>query len=140
MARITINDVRTAMGITESYDIVNAIRNSASPQFQAYVPLANWNNIEEVGQGILINQPVQNEFVTALVDRIGLVVVRSVSLNNPLKKFKKGMMPQGRTIEEIYVDITNEHVYDPEDAETTLFKREIPNVKVLFHELNRKGF
>lgn len=140
MARITINDVRTAMGITESYDIVNAIRNSASPQFQAYVPLANWNNIEEVGQGILINQTVQNEFVTALVDRIGLVVVRSVSLNNPLKKFKKGMMPQGRTIEEIYVDITNEHVYDPEDAETTLFKREIPNVKVLFHELNRKGF
>ena len=140
MARITINDVRTAMGITESYDIVNAIRNSASPQFQSYVPLANWNNIEEVGQGILINQTVQNEFVTALVDRIGLVVVRSVSLNNPLKKFKKGMMPQGRTIEEIYVDITNEHVYDPEDAETTLFKREIPNVKVLFHELNRKGF
>lgn len=140
MARITINDVRTAMGITESYDIVNAIRNSASPQFQSYVPLANWNNIEEVGQGILINQTVQNEFVTALVDRIGLVVVRSVSLNNPLKKFKKGMMPQGRTIEEIYVDITNEHVYDPEDAETTLFKREIPNIKVLFHELNRKGF
>ena len=140
MARITINDVRTAMGITESYDIVNAIRNSSSPQFQSYVPLANWNNIEEVGQGILINQTLQNEFITALVERIGLVVVRSVSLNNPLKKFKKGMMPQGRTIEEIYVDITNEHVYDPEDAETTLFKREIPNVKVLFHELNRKGF
>ena len=140
MARITINDVRTAMGITESYDIVNAIRNSSSPQFQSYVPLANWNNIEEVGQGILINQTIQNEFITALVDRIGLVVVRSVSLNNPFKKFKKGMMPQGRTIEEIYVDITNEYSYDPEDAETSLFKREIPNVKVLFHELNRKGF
>ena len=61
MARITINDVRTAMGITESYDIVNAIRNSSSPQFQSYVPLANWNNIEEVGQGILINQTIQNE-------------------------------------------------------------------------------
>lgn len=140
MSRITINDVRLAMGITQSYDIVNAIRNSASSQFQDYVPLANAENIAEVGQGILINQSVQNEFITSLVDRIGLVVVRSVALNNPLKKFKKGMMPQGRTIEEIYVDITNEHNYDPEDAESTVFKREIPNVKVLFHELNRKGF
>ena len=140
MSRITINDVRLAMGITESYDIVNAIRNSASSQFQDYVPLANAENIAEVGQGILINQTIQNEFITALVDRIGLVVVRSISLNNPLKKFKKGMMPQGRTIEEIYVDITNEHKYDPEDAESTVFKREIPNVKVLFHELNRKGY
>ena len=90
MSRITINDVRLAMGITESYDIVNAIRNSASSQFQDYVPLANAENIAEVGQGILINQTIQNEFITALVDRIGLVVVRSISLNNPLKKFKKG--------------------------------------------------
>ena len=138
--RISLKDVKTDMGITESYDIMNAIRNSSSPMFQSYVPLANANNVAEVGQALLTAQTLQNEFITSLVERIGLVIIRTVSLNNPLKKFKKGMMAQGRTIEEIYVDITSEKMYDPEVAETELFKREIPNVKALFHELNRKGY
>src|SRR5690606_33971553 len=81
-----------------------------------------------------------NEFITSLVERIGLVVIKHVSLNNPLKKFKKGMMPQGRTIEEIFVDITKKKRYDPEDAEETVFKREIPNVKTLLHERNRQVY
>lgn len=140
MARITIKDVNLALGLTNTYDIINAIRNSASDNFQRYVPLAHANNVNEVGQGILINQSLQNEFITSLVERIGLVVIKHVSLNNPLKKFKKGMMPQGRTIEEIFVDITKEKRYDPEDAEETVFKREIPNVKTLFHERNRQGY
>ena len=128
------------MGITQTYDIVNAIRNSGSENFQRYVPLANAENIVQVGQGILINQQLQNEFITSLVERIGLVVIQQVSLSNPLKKFKRGTMPQGRTIEDIFVDITVEKKYDPEEAETTVFKREIPNVKTLFHERNRQSF
>jgi hypothetical protein len=138
--RITINDIRTNLGITETYDIVNAIRNSAGDGFQRYVPLAGVDNIAEVGAEILINQTIQNEFITSLVDRIGLVVIRQASLSNPLSKFKKGKMPLGRTIEEIFTDITKSKKYDPEDAENTVFKREIPNVKTLFHERNRQDF
>jgi hypothetical protein len=137
--RITIQDVKTAMGITETYDIVNAIRNS-NPAFQQYVPLASVDNIAAVGSGILISQTLQNDFITSLIDRIGLVVVKHVSLKNPLKMFKKGFMPEGRTIEEIFTDITKGQKYDPEDAESTLFKRSIPNVKTLFHERNRQDF
>ena len=138
--RITINDVKTSLGITETYDIINAIRNSQGDAFQRYVPLASKDNVAEVGAGIMINQTIQNDFITSLVDRIGLVVMRNVSLNNPLKKFKKGLMPQGRTIEEIFVDITKAKKYDAEDSENTVFKREIPNVKTLFHERNRQDF
>jgi hypothetical protein len=75
-----------------------------------------------------------------LIDRIGLVVVKKALLKNPLKKFKKGQMPNGRTIEEIFTDITKGKKYDPYDAENTLFKRQIPNVKVLYHERNRQDF
>lgn len=138
--RITINDVRTNLGITETYDIVNAIRNSSGDNFQKYVPLANSENVAEVGAGILLNQTLQNEFITSLVDRIGLVVIKQASLKNPLAKFKKGRMPMGRTIEEIFTDITKSKKYDPENAEETVFKREIPNVKTLFHERNRQDF
>lgn len=140
MVRITINDVQTTMGVNETYDIVNAIRNSGSPQMQQYVPLANKDNVAEVGAGLLLNQTVQNEFLSSLVDRIGLVVITQTHLNNHLKKFKKGQMPYGRTIEQIFVDITKAQKYDPENAEETVFKREIPNVKTLFHERNRQDF
>lgn len=138
--RITIKDFNTSLGLTNSFDIVNAIRNEASPQFQQYVPLANAENVAEVGQGLLASQTLQNEFITSLVDRIALVVLRKVSLKNHLAKFKKGNLPLGRKIEEIFVDITKEQMYDPEEAENTVFKREIPDVKTLFHERNRQGF
>lgn len=140
MSRITIKEVKTSLGIKETYDIVNAIRNSSGDQFQQYVPLAGVDNIAEVGAGILINQTIQNEFIVSLVNRIGLVVVKSVSLQNPLKKFKKGAMTLGTTIEEIFTDITKSKKYDPENAEATVFKRTIPNVKTLFHERNRQDF
>ncbi|CAA67655.1 major head protein [Bacillus phage B103] len=138
--RVTFNDVKTSLGVTESYDIINAIRNSATDNFKTYVPLANAENVAEVGAGILVNQTVQNEFLTSLVDRIGLVIVKSISLRNPLAKFKKGALPMGRTIEEIFTDITKEKLYDAEEAEQKVFEREIPNVKTLFHERNRQSF
>jgi hypothetical protein len=140
MGRITIQDVNQSLGITQTYDIVNAIRNSAGTQFQQYVPLANADNVANVGAGIMINQTVQNDFIVNLIDRIGLVVVRRVLLQNPLKKFKKGQMPYGRTIEEIFTDITQAQKYNPDDSENTVFKRTIPNVKSLFHERNRQDF
>lgn len=136
--RITISNVKQSLGITQTYDIVNAIRNSSGDTFKQYVPLADAENVSAIGAGILQNQTIQNEFITSLVDRIGLVVLKTVSLENPLKKFKKGQMPQGRTIEEIFTDITTAKKYDPFDAEQTVFKRQIPNVKTLFHERNRQ--
>lgn len=138
--RITFGDVKTTLGIQNSYDIVNAIRNSGSDTFRQYVPLASADNVAEVGAGILVNQAVQNEFIASLIDRIGLTVVRNISLRNPLKKFKKGSLPMGRTIQEIFVDIAEEHMYDPDTAEEQVFKRELPDVKSLFHERNRQGF
>lgn len=139
MARLTISDVKTTWGITDTYDIVNAIRNDESG-FHDYIPLANAENVAEVGAAIMGNPTVQNQFINSLVSRIGLVVIRSALLQNPLKKFKKGQMPQGYTIEEIFVDITRAHKYDPERAEQEVYKRETPDVKVLFHEQNRREF
>lgn len=138
MARITIQDVKASMGITHTYDIINAIRNE-NPNMQQYVPLANAENVAAVSSGLLINQTLQNDFINSLVDRIGLVVVKGVLLKNPLKRFKKGQLPMGRVIQEIWTDLTKEHMFDQEVAEKEVFKREIPDVKTLFHELNRQG-
>lgn len=140
MARITVADIKKNLNNSESWDIFNAIRNDSSETFQRYVGLADANNISKIASGMEINQTVQNEFVQTLIDRIGLVVMNKVLLSNPLKKFKKGTLEYGRTIEEIFTDITKAKKYDVEDSESTVFKREIPNVKTLFHERNRQEF
>jgi hypothetical protein len=139
MSRITIQDVKTYLGVSESYDIINAIINSNPIAFSQYETLTSAQDVAKFGASLEMSQAVQNAFVTSLVDRIGLVVVKRASLENPLKQFKKGQLPQGRSIEEIFTDITNEQLYDPANAENTLYKRNIPNVKTIFHDLNRQG-
>ena len=139
MPRISIQDFKESLGITESYDIINAIINE-NPRFSEFSNLVNAQDIANFGIGLLADKTLQNDFIHTLVDRIGLVVVHHKLMQNPLKIFKKGTLEYGRKIEEIFTDLTREHVYDPEKAETEVFKREIPNVKTLFHERDRQVF
>lgn len=141
MSKLTINDFTKALGIpsTQIYDIVNAITNS-NPLVAQYVPLASATNVAEVGAGIMLNRTVQNEFITALVDRIALFVLQQKTLTNILAPFKKGQLPLGSKIEETYIDLVKAKVYDADVAESEVFKRVIPDVKTLFHEINRKDF
>jgi hypothetical protein len=75
LARIQIQDIKNYLGVSETYDIVNAILNESPDTFSQYVPLASATNIAEVGAGLQISKTLQNEFVVNLIDRIGLVVV-----------------------------------------------------------------
>jgi len=136
MARIKIQDIRENIGVKTTYDLANAI--VANTSHKDYALLADANNVIAFGDGIMMNKQLQNEFITSLVERIGLVVLRSQLLKNPLSFMKKGVLGMGRSIEEIFTDITNAQKYNPEDAEQTVFKRSIPNVKTLFHEMNRQ--
>lgn len=48
-------------------------------------------------------EPRLNYFCNALVDRIGLTVMRYISFEDPWKVFDKGVLSQGATVQEIYV-------------------------------------
>lgn len=125
-----------------SVDILNAIRNSASANYRDYVPAANPNaeSIREIGAVIMNYTPLQNEFLSALVNRIGRVIVTSKSYTNPWSMFKKGMLEFGETIEEVFVNIAKPFAYDPAVAENKVFKRQIPDVRAAFHPLNYQKF
>ena len=62
---------------SSSVDILNAIRNYATTNYQQYVPIAtpNAESIREIGAVIMANPSLQNEFLNALVNRIGRVIV-----------------------------------------------------------------
>lgn len=119
--------------------IQKAIEGGSPRLVEAFRGLDETNaSLAESGSGLLQYQSTANEFIEALVDRIGLVVVRTVSLTNPLAKFKKGVMPLGLSIEEIFTDLAKAQLYNPAKAETEVFKREIPDTKTLFHKMNRQ--
>lgn len=126
-----------------SAEILNTIRSEASPQYQRAVPLADVGDIvtlRAIGKPILQYQSIQNEFVDALVNRIGMVIATSKLYSNPWAGFKRGILEYGESIEEYFVELCQPHDFNPATAETQVFKREIPDVKAAFHYLNFQKF
>lgn len=123
-------------------EVLNAIRNSASINFQNYVPFAqkDGSNIREIGAIIMDNPALQNEYIQALINRIGKVLVTSKLFSNPWAVFKKGILRYGETVEEVFVDLATPFQYDAAVAESEVFKREIPDVRSAFHIMNYKTF
>lgn len=123
-------------------DVLNVIRNNASVDFRNYVPIAtpDADSIRTIGAIIMDYPSLQNEFLSALVNRIGLVIITSKMYSNPLSVLKKGVLEHGETIEEIFVNIAKPFTFSPEEAEDKQFKREIPDVRSAFHILNYKKF
>lgn len=95
-------------------------------------------DLREVGRAITDYLPNQNEFISSLINRIGLVLFKNMSYTNPLKALKKGTLEYGETIEEIFVGLAKSYDYawNSGEAEENPFKREIPDVKTYFHTLN----
>ena len=125
-----------------SVDILNVIRDNASYAYQTSVPLADEDvaSIKEIGAVINQYPALQNEFLTALVNRIGMVLITSRLYRNPWAPLKKGMLEFGETIEEIFVNIAKPFTFNPEVAESEVFKREIPDVRAAFHVMNYQKF
>ncbi len=125
-----------------SVDILNAIRNSSTTNYKEYVPIAtpNTESLREIGTIIMDSPNLQNEFLNALVNRIGRVIVTSKLYDNPLKMFKKGILEFGETIEEIFVNIAKPFQYDTSTSEQTVFKREMPDVRSSFHIMNYQKY
>lgn len=121
-----------------SADVLNAIKNSATQNYKNYVPYAtpDAESVKSIGAVIMQDVGLQNEFLNGLVNRIGRVYTTSKTYQNPWASFKKGIMDMGETIEEIFVNLAKPSAYNPDDAETSLFKQYKPDVRTAFHVLN----
>lgn len=120
--------------------ILNTIRANSNYDYQDRVPVATQDNIREVGSAVLSYEATTNEFLNQLINRIGLVLITSRMYDNPLREFKKGKLEFGQTVEEIFVNIAKAQQFDPEVAEKEVFKREIPDVRAIFHKMDRQNF
>lgn len=134
-------DVRP-LKVTDNSAILDAIRADSSLEYQRRIPSATDAGIETVLNDLTKYNVHYNEFVSALINQIGLVLARNTSWTNPLATFKRGLLSFGDTIEEIQTGLLEAHVYDPdrEYMERDIFGTEVPEVQVNFHKLNRQNF
>ena len=118
-------------------DILNTIRANASAEYQSLVPVvATEQDIPKVGDVIKGYPALANQFLSALVNRIALVRVKSATFNNAYAELKKGYLENGETVEEVFVNIAKAREFSAEKAEAREFKRTIPDVRTAFHAMN----
>lgn len=116
--------------------VLNTIRDNASDEYKSRVPEATRENIEAVGNPIIQYQSTGNEFLSALVNRIALTIVTSRTASNPLAILKKGAMPLGQDVQDIFVNMAKGETFDKDS--TDLLKTYTPDVKAAYYRLNRR--
>lgn len=119
-------------------DVANSIRDS-SPTITAYTNEAISEDIREFAKGLEDYIPARNEFIENLVTRIVQTVVIAKNFRNPLAEYKRGQMPVGYTIQEVYADLVKEQKFDAEDAAETVFKRVKPDVRAYYYSRDRQA-
>ena len=118
-------------------DILNVIRQNASYDYQQNVPVVKTaNDIPKVGEVLMGQSALANQFINALVNRIAIVRVQSATFNNPYSMLKKGYIEFGETVEDIFVSIAKGVDFNPEKAREREYKRTFPDVRSAFHAMN----
>ena len=120
-------------------DILNVIRSNASYEYQSLVPVVTTaTDIPKVGEIILGYPALANQACYALMNQIALVDVKSAVFNNPYADLKKGLLRNGETVEEVFVEMAKAREFSVEKAPAREFKRTIPDVRTAFHARNWK--
>lgn len=135
---------------------LNAIRNDIGGAYAAAVPVAYaegqivdgqpvnreraLQRLRDIGEVITSYQAHTNAFLDQLVNRIAYTLISSRLYRNPWAAFKRGYMELGETVEEVFVNLASAHQFDPEVAETEVYKRELPDVRAAFHTMNYQKF
>ena len=123
---------------TNNVTILHDIWLSGTNDYQQRIPEPTQNNIQQVVQSLFdpMNRMYFNQFIDALIMRVGSSYVHQQSFMNPLREFKKAQMIYGNTIQEIIPKWIRAHSY-VDDAED-VFKMARPDVRAWYHSQNRR--
>lgn len=121
--------------------LFNFIRENSSEAFVNTIPSATEDNILQIKDTLFNDayQPLLNEFVPNLINRISLTIVRNKSFNNPLALFKKGSQPLGTDIQEIFTNPAEAEQYEYSNTSMAkLLTITDPDTHVAYYRRNRQ--
>lgn len=122
--------------------IMNAIRNDIGGDFKQTVPKAQntTESLKLMGSAIMGFQPRKNEFVEALVNRIGKTIIENAVIYNRYEPFHRGFLEWGETYAEYFIDLARPYTYDLTEDDSKLLNREKANVLSSFYSINYQKY
>lgn len=131
------------MALPKGAKVFNVVRENASKVFMETVPSATKDNIQAISNILFDDayQPMLNEFVNNLINRIGLTIIRNKTFSNPLSILRKGSMPLGTDIQDLYENPAEAEQYELSNtAMAKLLTITDPDTHVAYYRRNRKDF
>ena len=123
-----------------SLDILNTIRMNSTDYYMERIPEATVMNLLQVGFALQTYTPAYNEFCESLIHKIGKTIIEQKMFKNKLSRFKSGSVNTQQDVEEIFIEMAkSEGSYD-KDGKNPLGRRTLPDVKVLYHRMNRQDY
>lgn len=124
----------------DSYSILNAIRNSVGGEFRAHTPLVHTaQDAQAYGLYVCGSGDARNSFMNSLINRIAQVMCLVRSYENPLKRYKKGILGPGEMVENIWVGLVTPEGWTQNPATPgDVFQTNNPENEVSFHPVNSK--
>ena len=120
--------------------IHNYLWQNASPHFRDQVPrYESTESLPRIGESLAQNPGLWNEWLSGLVDKIGLTLVRSATFYNQFQELRKGNLDYGQHIEEIFVQEAELRDFDPNKAHARELRRTPARVQSVFHTVNFSG-
>lgn len=122
--------------------VMNSLRGYMSNDYQRRIPVVTQANIDSTIDALVNHVPTRNEFINALVNKVGLTIAKELSWSNPLSKFKRGLLEFGDTIEEINTGLLKAYTYDHdrESMEADIFGTERIEAQASYHKINRENY
>lgn len=123
------------MSKVENKDMLNAIRNEASLEYQNNIPEATGLNDLQIFRALESFPTAKNEFINSLTNRVGKQLFFDKVFNNPYKMLHKGELPYGKTVELMFTEMAeekgfNEHFTGSTTNEGDLIGIVAPKIKV----------
>lgn len=124
----------------DNVTFASMVSDLASQEYKDRVPVATQENIGNIEEIISTYPTTKNEFISVLTNQVAKQLFFSKAYENPYKLFNRGMLPFGKSIESIFVDIIKgkqrTHETNTTNLATDLLAREVPNVKVEYYSEN----
>lgn len=124
----------------DNVTFASMVSDLASQEYKDRVPTATQDNIANIEEIISTYPSTKNEFISVLTNQVAKQLFFSKAYENPYKLFNRGMLPYGKSIESIFVDIIKGKQRTHETVATNLasdlLAREEPNVKVEYYSEN----
>lgn len=127
--------------ITNVPKMLNAFAQTlVGTEYEGLLPVATDTNIPDFGRVMMEYSVIKNRFINQLVNVIAFTKVQHMYFTNPLGFAKRGEIPYGYTIEDIWVDIVKARSFGDDSDPYAMLKTQKPDIKAVFISRNREDF